>query len=77
MVPMHDHQVQDCGINVGQITAVDCMERSNEMMNEWVDPQQCNGYLFWDEADDQGQFVGGEEILPNSSNMGTMLSSFP
>ncbi|PIN17956.1 Transcription factor, Myb superfamily [Handroanthus impetiginosus] len=66
------------GINVGgghdQISAVDCLQR-NDQINEWVDTQNCSSsYFFWDQEEGQ---LGGDEIIPSSSNMGTLMSSFP
>ncbi|KAI3453753.1 hypothetical protein Pfo_010416 [Paulownia fortunei] len=71
MVPIEG---QNCGINMGggHIAALDCLQRNE--INEWIDAQQCPSYFFWDQAEGQ---LGGEEIIPTSSNMGTMMSSFP
>ncbi|KAL6544114.1 hypothetical protein OROGR_010611 [Orobanche gracilis] len=76
MVPSIDHQVENC-VEGGQMAALDCMQR-NEMINEWVDVQNCPSYFFWDQLE-EGQQLGGEEIIfPSSfSNVGNMLSSFP
>lgn len=59
----------------GQISSeADCLQQRNEM-NEWIEAQNsCSSYFFWDQA--QGG-VGGEEIIAASSNMATLLSSFP
>ncbi|KAL6547835.1 hypothetical protein OROHE_009540 [Orobanche hederae] len=75
VVPNIDHQVENC-VEGGQMAALGCMQR-NEMINEWVDIQNCPSYFFWDQLE-EGQ-LGGEEItFPSSfSNVGNMLSSFP
>ncbi|XP_075477884.1 uncharacterized protein LOC142518908 [Primulina tabacum] len=68
-------EVQSCGINMGGggQMALDFLQRNE--MNEWglIDSQQCPSYVFWDQA---GQ-LGVEEIVPCSSNMETMLSTYP
>nr|QOV09160.1 MYB protein [Forsythia suspensa] len=65
-------EVQSCSINVqGQMT-LDCLQRNE--LNEWVDTQQCPNFYFWDQAEGH---LGGQEIYPTSSNMGTILSSYP
>lgn len=74
MVPI---EVQNCGgVNVGGgnvAAAIDCMQRNE--MNEWVDMHQCPNFFFWDQEEGQ---VGGEEIIPTTSSMSTMMmSSFP
>ncbi|KAF7137218.1 hypothetical protein RHSIM_Rhsim07G0087800 [Rhododendron simsii] len=43
-------------------------------LNEWVECQQCPSFLFWDQAEGS---QGGEDIAASSSNMETMLSSYP
>ncbi|XP_057803853.1 transcription factor MYB8-like [Salvia miltiorrhiza] len=54
----------------GQISEADCLQQRNEM-NEWIEAQNsCSSYFLWDQA--QGN-VGGDA----SSNMATLLSSFP
>ncbi|KAL2235171.1 transcription repressor MYB6 [Sesamum indicum] len=78
MVPI---EVQNYGMNVGigggQIGSLDCLQRNE--INEWIETssQQCpSSYFFWDQA--EGQLgTAGDEIIPTSSSMGTMLSSFP
>ncbi|KAG8375012.1 hypothetical protein BUALT_Bualt10G0055300 [Buddleja alternifolia] len=75
MVPLD--QVQTCGMSIGggHVSALDCLHRNE--INEWVDhTQQFPGYFYWEQA--EGQLVG-EEInnISTSSNMGTLLSSFP
>ncbi|KAK6129981.1 hypothetical protein DH2020_036263 [Rehmannia glutinosa] len=74
MVPI---EVQNnCGTNLGggHVAAFDCLQR-NEINYEWVDhAQNCPSYFFWDHQAENGE----EIIIPStSSNMGTMLSSFP
>ncbi|KAL8556742.1 hypothetical protein ACS0TY_004272 [Phlomoides rotata] len=45
-------------------------------VNEWLDTQNsCPSYFFWDQA--AGQIGANEEIVAGSSNMETLLSSFP
>ncbi|KZV14511.1 hypothetical protein F511_42864 [Dorcoceras hygrometricum] len=68
-------EVQSCGINMGGggQMALDILQRNE--MNDWglIDTQQCPSYVFWEQA---GQ-LGVEEIVPCSSNMETMLSTYP
>ncbi|CAA0838185.1 myb domain protein 103 [Striga hermonthica] len=75
MMPVDHRQVQSF-VGPGQVAELDCMGR-NEVINEWVDAQNCSSYLFWDQL--AGQFGGEETIMPSaSSNVGTILySSFP
>ncbi|GMQ05530.1 hypothetical protein CsSME_00050521 [Camellia sinensis var. sinensis] len=65
---------QPNSINEERDMALDCLQRQE--LNEWVDSQHCPSFLFWDHPD-QGPLRGEEEIAPSSSNMGTMLSSYP
>jgi len=60
-------EVQPCSINGEREMGLE--------LNEWVESQQCASFLFWDQA--EGPVLGGEEIAPASSNMGTMLSPYP
>ncbi|KAK9276638.1 hypothetical protein L1049_006174 [Liquidambar formosana] len=55
----------------GELT-LDCLQRQE--LNEWVDSQHCPNFLFWENVEGP---LGGEEMAPASSNMGTMLSSYP
>ncbi|GER26859.1 myb domain protein 103 [Striga asiatica] len=74
MVPVDHRQVQSF-VGPGQVAELDCMGR-NAVINEWVDAQNCSSYLFWDQI--EGQFGGEETIMSSaSSNVGTILSSFP
>ncbi|CAA2992400.1 transcription factor MYB14-like [Olea europaea var. sylvestris] len=69
MVPM---EVQSCSINLeGQMT-LDCLQ-GNEL-NEWDDTQECSNFYFWDQAEGH---LDGQDIYPTSSNMGTILPSYP
>ncbi|GFZ01456.1 hypothetical protein Acr_15g0000650 [Actinidia rufa] len=72
-VPM-DHQLQCCGVNEERDMGLDCLEREELMNVEWVESQQCSSFLFWDQSEGP---LCGDEIAPASSNMGTMLSSYP
>ena len=83
MVPSNEGQ--SCSVNeeaAGEIAmeAMECLQRQE--LNEWMvetqqqqQQQQYPNFLFWDYVEGQ---LSGEEIAPNSSNMGTNgLSSFP
>ncbi|XP_028774864.1 transcription factor MYB87 [Neltuma alba] len=73
MVPHNIHEVQSCSIDEEGEMALECLQRQE--LNEWVDTQQqCPNFIFWENVEGQ---LGGEEIVPNSSNLGTTLSSFP
>ncbi|KAJ1411783.1 SANT/Myb domain [Sesbania bispinosa] len=74
MVPIEAHS---CSIEEeGDIALL--QRQDDHQLNEWVetDQQQCPNFLFWDSVERQ---LGGEELAPNSSNMGTIntLSPFP
>ncbi|XP_061356360.1 uncharacterized protein LOC133300786 [Gastrolobium bilobum] len=71
MVPI---EVQSCNMDEEREIALECLQRQE--LNEWVETQQhCPSFLFWDSVEGQ---LGGEELPPNSSNMGTnTLSPFP
>ncbi|KAH6761038.1 hypothetical protein C2S51_017987 [Perilla frutescens var. frutescens] len=57
----------------GQISGGDCLQRNE--MDEWIDAQNlCSSYVLWDQAEGN---AGEEEIIAASSNMGSLLSSFP
>ncbi|KAL7165426.1 hypothetical protein ACSBR2_041164 [Camellia fascicularis] len=68
-------EVQSCSVNnEGRETGLECLQRQEEL-NEWVvESQQCPSFLFWDHAEGS---LGGDEIAPTSSNLGTILSSYP
>ncbi|XVF52967.1 hypothetical protein PTKIN_Ptkin05aG0060400 [Pterospermum kingtungense] len=72
MVPI---EVQSCSMDeeAGEMT-LECLQRQQQELNEWVESQQCSNFLFWDNIEGQ---LGGEPLPPTSSNMGTTLSSFP
>ncbi|KAI4315456.1 hypothetical protein L6164_028264 [Bauhinia variegata] len=72
MVPI---EVQSCNIDEEGEMALECLRRQQQL-NEWMETQQeCPNFLFWENVEGQ---LGGEEIAPNSSNVGTnTLSSFP
>ena len=71
MVPI---EVRSCSMDdEGEIT-LECLQRQQQELNEWVESQQCSNFLFWENIEGQ---LGGEAIPPTSSNMGTTLSSFP
>lgn len=61
-------EVQNFNINEVREIGMECLEK--EELNAWVDSQQCQSFLFWDQADEVD--IGGD-----SSNIGTMLSSYP
>lgn len=67
------HEVQSCSMDDGEM-ALECLQRHE--LNEWVDTQQhCPNFIFWENVEGQ---LGGEDMAPNSSNLGTAtLSSFP
>ncbi|KAA8520864.1 hypothetical protein F0562_011537 [Nyssa sinensis] len=67
-VPM---EAQSCINEEGEM-AMECLQK--QALTDWVESQQCPGFLFWDQ--DEGP-LGGEEIGPTSSNLGAMLSSYP
>ncbi|GMP96363.1 hypothetical protein CsSME_00045041 [Camellia sinensis var. sinensis] len=68
-------EVQSCSVNnEGREMGLECLQRQEEL-NEWViESQQCPSFLFWDHAEGS---LGGDEIAPTSSNLGTILSSYP
>ncbi|CAL5429919.1 unnamed protein product [Camellia sinensis] len=68
-------EVQSCSVNnAGREMGLECLQRQEEL-NEWViESQQCPSFLFWDHAEGS---LGGDEIAPTSSNLGTILSSYP
>jgi len=72
MVP--NMEVQGCSIDEEGELALECLRRQE--LNEWVENQQhCPSFLFWDSVEGQ---LGGEELAPNTSNIGTnTLSPFP
>ncbi|XVF51423.1 hypothetical protein PTKIN_Ptkin04bG0184300 [Pterospermum kingtungense] len=73
MVPI---EVRSCSMDEGEIT-LECLQRQQQELNEWVESQQCSNFLFsWDNIEGV-QLGAGESIAPSSSNMGTTLSSFP
>ena len=74
MVP--NMEVQSCSIDEEGEMALECLRRQG--LNEWVEhQQQCPNFLFWDSINVEGQ-LGGEELAPNTSNMGNnTLSPFP
>ncbi|KAL3645649.1 hypothetical protein CASFOL_010829 [Castilleja foliolosa] len=78
MLPNIDHhhhqvdQVQSCAGGTGQVAAHDCLQRSNEIIDEWA--QNCPSYFFWDQLA-EGQLGGDDIIIPTGSS--NMLSSFP
>jgi len=67
-------EVQSCSIDEEGEMALECLRRQE--LNEWVENQQhCPSFLFWDNVEGQ---LGGEELAPNTSNIGTnTLSPFP
>nr|KYP67319.1 Transcription factor MYB86 [Cajanus cajan] len=73
MVP--NMEVQSCSIDEEGEMALECLRRQ-ELNMEWVEnQQQCPNFLFWDNVEGQ---LGGEELAPNTSNIGTnTLSPFP
>ena len=38
---------------------------------------QCPSFLFWDDENQEVQLGGEEIVVPSSSNMGHILSSYP
>ncbi|XP_039011051.1 transcription factor MYB46-like isoform X2 [Hibiscus syriacus] len=63
-------EVQSCSIEEeGEIT-LECLQKQQLVLNEWVESQQCSNFMFWEQ-------LGGEALPPTSSNIGTTLSSFP
>lgn len=79
MVPIHEVQIQSCSMEEEGEMALECLQMQRQELNEWVDTQQqCSpNFIFWENVEGQ---LGGEEIAPNSSNLGTHnhpLSSFP
>ncbi|KAK7366730.1 hypothetical protein VNO80_08727 [Phaseolus coccineus] len=72
MVP--SMEVQSCSIDEEGEMALECLRRQE--LNEWVENQQhCPSFLFWDNVEGQ---LGGEELAPNTSNIGSnTLSPFP
>ncbi|OVA13950.1 SANT/Myb domain [Macleaya cordata] len=80
--PMFTDDVRMNSNDGGEIRMLEYLQGQNDMffMNEWVDhePQQCPaaGFLMWEHFE-AGQ-LGGEAIAEAaSSNMGTILSSYP
>ena len=71
MVPI---EVQSCSMDEEGEMTLECLQRQQQELNEWVESQQCSNFLFWENIEGQ---LGGEAIPPTSSNMGTTLSSFP
>ncbi|XVE64785.1 hypothetical protein DITRI_Ditri07aG0129600 [Diplodiscus trichospermus] len=71
MVPI---EVQSCSMDEEGEMTLECLQRQQQELNEWVESQQCSNFLFWDNIEGQ---LGGDAIPPTSSNMGTTLSSFP
>lgn len=67
-------EVQSCSIEEEGEMTLECLQRQQQELNEWVESQQCSNFLFWDTLEGQ---LGGEALPPTSSNMGTTLSSFP
>ncbi|KAK2984575.1 hypothetical protein RJ640_018953 [Escallonia rubra] len=67
-------EAQSCNnMNMEGELGLECFQRQ-DLINEWVETQY-PGYLFWDSADGT---LGGEEInVPNSSNIGAIISSYP
>ncbi|KAG5144522.1 hypothetical protein JHK84_030065 [Glycine max] len=74
MVP--NMEVQSCSIDEEGEMALECLRRQD--LNECVEnQQQCPSFLFWDNINVEGQ-LRGEELAPNTSNMGNnTLSPFP
>ncbi|XP_058199721.1 transcription factor MYB15-like [Rhododendron vialii] len=76
MVPM---QVQASSMNEQrEKMELECLKRQE--LNEWiveVESQQCPKFPFWDHFDHQGPLVGEEVLAPTSSNLETILSSYP
>ncbi|KAL6979555.1 hypothetical protein U1Q18_021216, partial [Sarracenia purpurea var. burkii] len=80
MVAM-DEQFQSCntmGMNEerdDEMALEYCLQRK-ELNEYWVESSQhCPSFLLWDLADEEP--LVGEEIAPSSSNLGTLLSSYP
>ncbi|KAF8380172.1 hypothetical protein HHK36_027655 [Tetracentron sinense] len=69
MVPM---QVQSCSMDEDGEKTMECLQRQE--LSEWVESQLCPSFLIWENVERQ---LGGEEIAPASSDMETMLSSYP
>ncbi|XP_022773261.1 transcription factor MYB46 [Durio zibethinus] len=67
-------EVQSCSMDEAGEMTLECLQRQQQELNEWVESQNCSNILFWDIVEGQ---LGGEAIPPTSSNMGTALSSFP
>ena len=67
-------EVQSCSIEEEGEMALECLRRQE--LNEWVEnEQQCPSFLFWENVEGQ---LGGEELAPNTSNIGSnTLSPFP
>lgn len=76
MVPM---EVQLPCINEERDMEFECLKRQE--LNEWVEvhesQQYCPSFPFWDQFDHQGPLSGEEVLAPTSSNLETMLSSYP
>ncbi|XP_061337837.1 transcription factor MYB51 [Gastrolobium bilobum] len=71
MVPI---EAQSCNMDEEGDIPLECLQRQE--LNEWVETQQqCSNFVFWDNVEAE---LGGEELAPNSSNMGAnTLSPFP
>ncbi|GJV66488.1 Myb protein [Tanacetum coccineum] len=69
---------QNCHLN--NVDGRECLIQKQHEVNEWaVDQtsQQCPSYLFWDDENQEVQLGGEEIVVPSSSNMGHILSSYP
>uniref|UniRef100_A0A2N9IS40 Uncharacterized protein n=1 Tax=Fagus sylvatica TaxID=28930 RepID=A0A2N9IS40_FAGSY len=75
MVPLE--VVQSCSMDEEGEIGLECLQRQE--LNDWVESQQqCSNFLFWDNVDDHQGPLGGDEIAPASSNVGTnTLTAFP
>lgn len=72
-------EMQSCSMNDEGEISLECLQRQELNINEWVESQQCPNFLFWENVEGPDH-LGGEEIAPTSSSMGaaiTTLSSFP
>nr|GEV04509.1 myb protein [Tanacetum cinerariifolium] len=69
---------QNCHLN--NVDGRECLIQKQHEVNEWVvdqTSQQCPSYLFWDDENQEVQLGGEEIVVPSSSNMGHILSSYP
>lgn len=69
---------QNCHLN--NVEGRECLIQKQHEVNEWVvdqTNQQCSSYLFWDDENQEVQLGGEEIVVPSSSNMGHILSSYP